>query len=348
MSKQSKKRWRILAGVLVVGLTLAAWAGSRLYHSLFAPIHLGAETTEVLIPTGATFEQVLDTLVEKQLVTDRQAFTWVAKLKKYTTQVKPGRYLIADETNQEALVDRLRSGRQDEVKLVLQEVRTLNDLAALLDRYLEPGEAEFKEALYNPETWNTYGLNEATMMTLFLPNTYSFYWNTSPEKTIQRLAAEHETFWNEERRNRLSQLRMTEEEVYTLASIVYAETKKADEANRVAGVYMNRLQQGIPLQADPTLIFAIGDFTIKRVLNKDREVDSPYNTYRYTGLPPGPINMPPLAWIVAVLNYEKHAYIFFCAKEDFSGYHNFAVTNAEHERNAARYRKALNQRKIFR
>jgi UPF0755 protein len=156
------------------------------------------------------------------------------------------------------------------------------------------------------------------MMTIFIPNTYEFFWNTSVDKALERLHREYERFWTNDRTAKADAIGLSKDEVYTLASIVYAETKMSDEADKIAGVYMNRLKQGIPLQADPTLIFALGDFTIKRVLNKDREVDSPYNTYANTGLTPGPINMPPIAWIDAVLNYEKHAYIFFCAKEDFS------------------------------
>jgi UPF0755 protein len=185
-------------------------------------------------------------------------------------------------------------------------------------------------------------------MTIFIANTYEVYWTEDAEGLIDRMYDEHERFWNKNRLEKAEAINLNTIEVYTLASIVYAETKKRDEAPVVAGLYINRLNRKMPLESDPTLIFSKGDFTIRRVLNEDKKVDSPYNTYQRKGLPPGPINMPPLAWIDAVLNYDDHNYIFMCAKEDFSGYHNFARTNREHERNAAKYRRALNQRGIYR
>jgi UPF0755 protein len=349
MTRKRKNIRLVVAVSAALLLSAVAFFGMRYYKFLYQASDTGQEAEyELFIPTGADFDQVMDSLLKLNALADEEAFRWVAKVKKYNQNIKPGRYVWNASMSNDDLVNKLRSGNQDPVRVVVQQVRTLPDLAGLLADYLEPDSLEFIQALLAEEPATTWGVDQATMMTIFIPNTYEFFWNTSADKTLDRLHREYEKFWTNERTAKADNIGLSKEEVYTLASIVYAETKMSDEADKIAGVYMNRLKQGIPLQADPTLIFALGDFTIKRVLNKDREVDSPYNTYKYTGLTPGPINMPPIAWIDAVLNYEKHSYIFFCAKEDFSGYHNFAVTNAEHERNARRYQQALNQRKIYR
>lgn len=268
--------------------------------------------------------------------------------KKYSDHVKPGRYAVEPHWSNDELISHLRSGNQAPVRVVIQEVRTLPDLAKLLDKYLEPETSDFLSALQSDSLQQAYGLDEQTMLTAFIPNTYEFFWNTSPVRALDRLHKETEKFWNGKRDQEAEKIGLSREQVYSLASIVYAETKKPDEAPVVAGLYMNRLQQKMPLESDPTLIFAIGDFSIKRVLNKDKEVVSPYNTYKNQGLPPGPINMPPVAWIDGVLNYKHHNYIFMCAREDFSGYHRFAGTYSEHLRNARAYQKALNSRNIYR
>jgi UPF0755 protein len=176
---------------------------------------------------------------------------------------------------------------------------------------------------------------------MFIPNTYEFYWNTSAEKFVEKMAEEYKNFWNEDRKAKAEKMGLTQSEVSTLASIVEQETQKNDEKARIAGVYINRINIGMPLQADPTVVFAVGDFTIKRVLNSHLRIDSPYNTYLYAGLPPGPICIPSVSSIDGVLNYEKHNYLYFCAKEDFSGYSNFASTLSQHNVNAQKYHRAL-------
>ena len=183
---------------------------------------------------------------------------------------------------------------------------------------------------------------------MFIPNTYEFFWNTGPEEFTDRMKVEYDKFWQGERDRHAKKLGMTRSEVVTLASIVDEETLFDEENSRVAGVYINRIEKGIPLQADPTLKFALGDFTRQRILNDDKKIDSPYNTYKYRGLPPGPISIPSISAIESVLNYEKHNYIFFCAKADFSGYHAFARTLAQHNRNARAYQDALNKARIYR
>ena len=207
---------------------------------------------------------------------------------------------------------------------------------------------EFLAQLNNPEVQKKFGLNSHTIRSLFIPNTYNVYWDISSDELIKRMAKEYKSFWNPERIAKSKKIGLTQSEVSTLASIVYTETNKMDDANIIAGVYMNRIKRGIPLQADPTLIFAKGDFTIKRVLNEDKLVDSPYNTYKYAGLPPGPIYVSPIPYLDAVLNYKKHDYIYFCAKEDFSGYSNFAKTLSQHNVNARKYQEALRKRNIYR
>ena len=192
-----------------------------------------------------------------------------------------------------------------------------------------------------------YGFTPENFKAMFIPNTYEFYWTTSAEEFVERMNNEYNKFWNDERKTKAGQIGLSPVEVSILASIVQAEVSKNEELKTVAGLYINRLKKGIMLQADPTVKYAVGDFAIKRVLNKHLEIDSPYNTYKYAGLPPGPINFPEIQAIDAVLNYEKHNYLFMCAREDFSGYHNFAVNNAQHARNAAKYREALDRNRIF-
>ena len=202
--------------------------------------------------------------------------------------------------------------------------------------------------LLHDSTAAYYGFKANTFISMFIPNTYQVYWTDSPEQILDRMKKEYDAFWTDERKQKAKNLNMTQEEVSTLASIVKGETNKMDEAPTVAGVYINRLKRGIALQADPTLVFAIGDFSIRRILNKDKNFDSPYNTYQHRGLPPGPINMPSIATLDAVLDYEDHNYLYFCAKEDFSGYHAFAKTLAEHNRNARKFQRALNRERIYR
>ena len=228
----------------------------------------------------------------------------------------------------------------------MNNTRTLADIAEKITENIEVSQFEFLMLLNRPETQSKYGFDKETIRTLFIPNTYNVWWDISEEELLTRMAKEYKSFWNGERVAKAKQIGLSQSEVSTLASIVYSETKKADEAPKVAGVYVNRIKKGMLLQADPTLVFALGDFTIKRVLNVHKEIESPYNTYKYTGLPPGPIITPPITYLDAVLNYSKHGYIFFCAKPDYSGYHAFAKTNSQHNVNARKYYAFLNKEGI--
>jgi UPF0755 protein len=232
------------------------------------------------------------------------------------------------------------------LNVTFNNVRTKEDLAGKVSKYLVADSLSILNLFTDENQIKKFGFTKETYSAMFIPDTYEFYWTTSAEGFADRMKLEFEKFWNMERREKAEELKLTPIEVTILASIVQAETAKNDELKRVAGLYINRLNRGIFLQADPTVKYAVGDYSLKRILNVHLEIDSPYNTYKYAGLPPGPINFPETSAINAVLNYEKHKYLYMCAKEDFSGYHNFSATLAEHNRNAAKYRAALDRNKI--
>jgi len=298
------------------------------------------------IPQGANFKTVLDSLKKNDQIQNTVSFAFLSKLMKYQENIKPGRYLIKSSMTNQAMVRMLRAGKQTPVKLTFNNVRLKHDLVKKVTKNLNFEPSALEKLLNNPEVANKYGFDTTTIVSMFLPNTYQVYWNTSPQKVLDRMHREYKKFWNNSRLEKAKNLGLKPQEVSVLASIVQAETNKNDEKARIAGVYINRLQKGIPLEADPTLVFALKDFGLKRVLNKHKEIKSPYNTYKNKGLPPGPINIPSISSLKAVLDYEQHDYLFFCAKADFSGYHAFAKTNAQHERNARLYHKALNMRRI--
>ena len=241
---------------------------------------------------------------------------------------------------------KLKNGLQASVRLTIPSVRTADKLAGALSRKLMADSASIYEKLTDTATCRKYGYTPETMLCMFIPNTYEVYWNTSVDKLLDKMNSESKKFWNFERTQKAEAMGLTKEEVITLASIVDEETAVDAEKPMVAGMYYNRLKANMPLQADPTIKFALKDFDIRRIYHKMLTVNSPYNTYRNTGLPPGPIRIPSVAGIDAVLNHVHHNYIYMCAKEDFSGTHNFAETYEEHLQNAAKYSDALNKRGI--
>lgn len=300
------------------------------------------------IPKGSTFKEVRDRLYDEGFLNDVVSFSFLSKLKNYDEAVKAGMYLLKEDmTNMEA-INLLRSGTETPVKLTFSNARLLAQLPEILTRNLEIDSVDMANLLLHDTTASYYGFTNETFISMFLPNTYEVYWTSSATAILDRMKREYDRFWNADRIEKAKVLGMSKEEVSTLASIVQGETNKIDEAPSIAGVYINRLKRRIPLQADPTLVFAIGDFTIRRILNKDKELDSPYNTYKNYGLPPGPINMPTIPALDAVLNYQEHRYLYFCAKEDFSGYHAFARTLTEHNVNARKFQRALNRERIYR
>jgi len=322
----------------------------KLYEGVKEPnVNLDAKKPAyIYIPTGSDFKDVSNILYENKLILNRSSFEWVAEKKNYTSNVKPGKYKIEPNMSNNNLINLLRSGRQEPVRLVFNKVRTKDKFAGVIASQIEMDSLSLLKRLTDADYLKKYNKNIETAMALFIPNTYEFYWNTSADGFIDRMHAEYEKFWNESRKTKADKLNMTPDEVITLASIIEEETTKNDEKRTVAGVYINRINKGIRLQADPTLRFAYGNFEIKRILNKHKEIDSPYNTYKNAGIPPGPICIPSISSIDAVLNYEHHSYLYFCAKDDFSGYHAFAKTLKQHNQNAQKYHQALNRNRIYR
>lgn len=346
-SKGHKTRNIILLafGILIIfALAFGYW----LYRTILSSnVNTGEEKEAVIyIPTGSDFDAVMDTLNSQGLLIRENSFRWVADLKKYPENIKPGRYIVRGGMSNNSLTNMLRGGWQSPVNVTFNYMRDVDMLAGKVGRQIEADSVSISKLLHDKEYVKQLGFNEYTLPALFLPDTYEFYWNTDAESFISRMLLEYEKFWNDERKKAAKDKGLSPVEVSILASIVDKETNKTDEMPRIAGVYLNRLHNNWLLQADPTLIFAIGDFSIRRVLNFHKETESPYNTYKYIGLPPGPICIPSVAAVKAVLNAEKHNYFYFCAKEDFSGYHNFAKTLSEHNRNAAKYQNALNHRGI--
>lgn len=335
---------------LLILLLLFVVAFSVAYRLVLKPnVLVGAsEKQELLIPTGANFEQVVQLLQWKKWLQHQRSFEWVAGRMNYTRNIKPGRYMLAPDMSNVELVQKLRAGRQDPVKVVFHQIRTLPQLAGVVAQYLETDSVQLIQAFQNDSIATQYGLNRHTFASIFIPNTYELYWNTSATQFVSRMHAENNRFWTSRRTDRAREIGLTPVEVSILASIVEEETLKVDEMPKVAGLYLNRLRKGMLLQADPTVKFALGNFAIRRVLNADLKTDSPYNTYRYAGLPPGPIRLPSVVALDAVLNAASHHYLYMCAKEDFSGYHNFAVQLAQHQQNARRYRQALQNARIYR
>ncbi|MFD2033489.1 endolytic transglycosylase MltG [Belliella marina] len=345
---EDKKTKYYLIAVITFSVLLTSLS-FYFYQAFFSPnVLLEKEEPYMLkIPTNATFKMVSDSLYKDETIHDLITFSFVAKTLGYQEAVKPGLYKINPRMNNMNLVKLLRSGNQTPVRITFNNVRTKEDLAEKISNKIEISEQQFLDLLTDSVNIRKFGFEEETIMAMFIPNTYEVWWNTSAENLFDRMHTEYGKFWTEERKEKARLLGLSQNEVSTLASIVQAETQKSDERPRVAGVYLNRLKINMPLQADPTLVFAVGDFSIKRVLNIHKEIDSPYNTYKYLGLPPGPINLPEISALDAVLNYEDHDYLYFCAKEDFSGYHAFATNLAEHLNNARRYQNALNQAKIY-
>lgn len=347
-AKNSKRKWlKIILVAFLIIVAGTAFIGWDYYKKIFhSNISLKEKSTYLYIPTGSDFNDVLNLLTEGGYIINTASFEWVAEMKKYKNNVKPGRYRIKNGMSNNEIVNLLRSGMQEPVKVIIHNVRKPEEMAGRVSSFIEADSLSIIEMYRDPEIRKKYGFSGEKMFCLFIPNTYEFYWNTSAEDFFERMAKEYKLFWTEERQDKAAQLNLSQSEVAIIASIVEKESVKRDEYSAIAGVYLNRIRKGMKLQADPTVVFAIGDFTKNRVMRKDLEYDSPYNTYLYEGIPPGPICLPGTIAIDAVLNAERHNYIYFCAREDFSGYHNFARTLEQHEVNAKKYRRALDKLNI--
>ncbi len=347
--KKSKKKIlfkRIIYFSFLLIIFCCCIIGYKFYNIVYKPnVFLkDKQITYLFIHSNSNFNDVVNSLKEKDILININSFKWLAKKRNYT-KIYPGKYLIKANMNNNELISLLRSGKQEPVRLIFNNIRTKQQLVSKIAKQIEADSLSLIKLLNDSEYLHKFNLNPENSIVLFIPNTYEFYWNTSARQFVERMYREYNNFWTKERREKAKKMNLTPVKVSILASIVLQETRKTDEMSRIAGVYINRLNKNMLLQADPSVIFAIGDFTINRVLKQHLTVDSPYNTYKYTGLPPGPICLPTQTCIDRVLNYEKHKFLYFCAKEDFSGYHNFANTLHQHLINARKYQKELRKLK---
>ncbi len=351
-NRRSFSKGKLLRFFVIVALIIGLGSHLLLKYQkrLFGPaVELGdRQSADFYIPTNSSFEEVTGLLELSGFLKNTNDFKWLASKKGYPSKVKPGRYVLLQGMSNNELVNMLRAGKQTPIRLTFNNIRTKEDLAGRISNSIEADSLSLLEALNDSLILDPLGFSPQTVLAMMIPNTYEMWWNTGAIRFLERMHREYERFWNPERRQKAEEAGLSLLEVATLASIVDEETVKTDEKAIVAGLYINRLRRGIRLQADPTIKYVLGDFSISRVLNSDLKIDSPYNTYLYAGLPPGPIRMPSVSGINAVLNHQNHDYLYMCAKEDFSGYHNFAKTLEQHNRNAARYRKALRDRRIWR
>lgn len=337
------KKFLILSLIVLLGFLIITYIG---YQKIFSPAVVS--NYELKIPTGSGYADVLELLSSNDIVEDINDFKTVSKLMKYGEgKIRSGRYMLQEGWNTKTLISKLRSGNQDPIRVTINNVRKVENLCAKFSEKLEVDSSGLLSTLLSDSTFRKYNLNRQNALTLFIPNTYEFWWNSSEEDIIEKMAAENQVFWKaNDRLAKAKNLNLSRKEVYTLASIVEKETQVNAEKPRIAGVYLNRLRRGMLLQADPTVVFANDQFDLKRVLNKHLKKDSPYNTYIYEGLPPGPIYMPGLKSIDAVLNAEKHSYLYFCAKPDASGTHAFSPNLIGHNINAQRYWNWLKKNRI--
>lgn len=337
-----KKTLTAICAIAIAGLTAF---GYILYAVKYPQVSL-EETAYIYIYPNDSTESITEKIESAARPRSMQGFKILAKHNNLEQQKRTGRYAIYDGDDMYAIYRRIVCHEQTPVKVVIPATRTIEQLVGTVSRQLMLDSLALIGYTLDPAYCGRIGYTDETLPTLFLPNTYEFYWDISPERFMIRMMKERKRFWNEQRCNKAKELGMTIEEVATLASIVDEETNNNAEKPIVAGLYINRLKKGMPLQADPTIKFAIGDFARKRILKADLETESPYNTYKYKGLPPGPIRIPTLQGIESVLNHAKHNYIYMCAKEDFSGTHNFASTLKQHNINAQRYQQELNKLNI--
>ena len=343
-----KKRKLFVVGMVIFSVILTSFS-FYFYQVFYGANFLQEEQPQViLIDRDDTFDSLRNKLYERGIVDEIISFSFVSKALGYQDNLKPGVYLLEPDMTNLVAVRRLRAGDQVPVDITFNNVRFKEDLVEKITIDTGIDRTAFLNLLNDNEYLKTLGFNKETIMAMFIPNTYEVYWTITPEALFARMKKEFDNFWNSERKAKAEALGMSPIEVSTLAAIVQDEMSIQTESPKIAGLYLNRIKKRMLLQADPTVKFALGDFSIQRVLTADTRIDSPYNTYKYRGLPPGPINLPTIASLDAVLNYEKHDYIYMCAKEDFSGYHRFAKTLSEHNRNARLFQKALNERKIYR
>ena len=324
-----------LAGIVVLG-----------YYFFLTSFSVSEQTEYVYVDDDDTVDSVLTKLRPVASEHGLTGFSTLIRHTDYAQEPRTGRYAVKPDESVLTVMRKMKNGQQEALKLTIPESRTMRKLAGVLGQKLMLDSAQIAAALIDNPYCQRWGYDTATIAALFVPNTYEVYWNTTLDRLMERMVKEHDAFWNEERRQKAEAAGLTPNEVATLASIIDEETANNAEKPMIAGMYLNRLHQNMPLQADPTVKFALQKFELRRIYHDMLFFDSPYNTYRNIGLPPGPIKVASIKGMEAVLNYVKHDFLYMCAKEDFSGTHNFAVTYSEHLRNAARYAKALNERGV--
>lgn len=337
---------RILVSVVII-MALVAVMGGIGYYYVFSPNTVVTDDGILYIRDSNSVAQVFESLRSRGYIKNPNTLSSVAKLKKFSSSVKSGKYKIRDGMNNNELINMFRAGNQVAVHFTFNNMRTIEEFADEAHEELAVSKDELMTLLADSDVLAELGFNSNTILAMFIPNTYEIYWNIPAMDLLKRMKKEYARFWNENRMAKAREIGLSPEEVSTLASIIEEETVKTEEYPVIAGVYMNRLNKGMKLDACPTLKFVLGDFTISRILDRHMQIDSPYNTYMYAGLPPGPIRMASIKVIDSVLNYQKHDYLFFCAKSDFSGYHNFSRTLRQHNAYAREYHRELNKRKIW-
>ena len=349
MKKQ--QLWISLAIVLIAFFLVVAYYAWIYYGYINLPnIKTEQENVELFVYPDVDLEELLNEMIDSGWMKDRESFLWVAQKMSFDTEnLKEGRYLIKNEMNNRQLIQLLRSGNQSAINLVVPEAPDLNTIASRLGQQLMQDSASISEYFNGTEFIDKFSMDAVTLKALIIPNTYQVWWTISPEDFVRRMQREYESFWDKnERRNKAAALGLSLKEVIILASIVERESNYGPERPSIAGVYLNRIKNNWPLQADPTVVFAMGNPKVRRVLNRDLEIDSPYNTYKYPGLPPGPICIPSINSIDAVLNADDHNYFFFCAAPNHSGTHVFSRTLSQHMQNARKFQSWLNQQRIMR
>lgn len=343
---------KILLAISIIGLILLGIFSYFVYNAVLAPnTNFQEEEIIVYIPTEADFSDVTHKL--SPYLSDFQSFVQLAKQKKYINNVKAGKYIIKKGSSNNDIINVLRT-KNTPIKLTFNNQETLSDLAGRISQQIETDSLSLLQAFLDPKFLAESGFTEKDAIAMYLPNTYEFFWNTSATQFRNRMLKEYQRFWTEEKQQKAKNQNLNPKQVSVLASIVQKETAQTSERSRVAGVYLNRLRTNMLLQADPTVIFAIKEHTgnydtiIKRVLNRDLEIDSPYNTYKYAGLPPAPIAMPDISSIEAVLNPENHDFFYFVADVEKPGFHKFARTHAQHLVNSKAYHQWINSQGIKR
>lgn len=339
-----KRKWVVAVSIAILVIALPAL---YLTKNLFEGGFSIDKTTYVYVDEKKDYNQLLAQLSDSAHIRSLWLFKSLASATDYPKKMRAGRYAIHPNSGILSVFRKLRNGSQDPVKLTFNNIRTKQELIDKIGDQFMFGKKKFSAMLNDPTICQKFEMDTNTVVCLFVPDTYDIYWNIKPDAFMEKMEKAYDRFWDEKRTAKLSEVNLSKTEVMTLASIVEEECHFADEYPMVAGLYLNRLHSGQPLQADPTIKFALNDFTLHRILLEHLKVNSPYNTYIHQGLPPGPIRIPSAKAIDGVLNYTHHNYLYMCAKEDFSQRHNFSTSFSEHLVNAQKYQKALNERNIM-